>query len=71
MQDIYTPLQLLRDADPEYQALYQTHLEATSRFRQFLNRLEPTDREIIYEYLGALGEMQMREIELALMMKQL
>lgn len=55
--------------DSEYAALTQTYTEACQAFQLVVSALKPSQREIIYQYLGILAEMQMREIELALMLE--
>lgn len=67
MDDKYLTFQAVLDADPEYRALRQDYFDANEQFQQLMHKLELSDKDIIYEYLGTLAEMQMREIELALM----
>ena len=67
MDDKHLALQADLDADTEYQALRQAYFSALVEFRQIIRELKPAQQEIIHQYLGTLAEMQMREIELALM----
>ena len=57
------------EADTEYQVLLQEHHCADLQLRQLVCKLEPEQQEMIHQYLGALAELQLREIELALMFK--
>ena len=61
--------QSVLDADLEYQELQKKHQWAGLEFRRLMEQLKQKDRETIYEYLGTLAELQIREIELALMLK--
>ena len=67
MEQKYTAFQIVLDADPEYQSIQHDFLCANQQFQILMGKLADTDKEILYAYLGALAEMQMREIELALM----
>ena len=68
MDKDYLKFRDIVEADPEYQELRRLNLCATVQFQKLLQRLEQEDKEIIYEYIGTLAELQMWEIELALML---
>ena len=68
MDKDYLKFRDIVEADPEYQELRRLNLCATVQFLKLLQRLEQEDKEIIYEYIGTLAELQMWEIELALML---
>ena len=69
MDDKKMDFQTVLDTDPEYQVHLLAFIHAKGQFQQLMHKLELTDKEIIYEYLGTLAELQMREIELALATK--
>lgn len=62
-------LQVQNQHDPEYQSIYQDYLVAAENMQSLSVRLTPADREIIVNLLGTLAELQLREIELALMLE--
>ena len=65
----YKTLLRIMETDPEYAALTSNFKEIQQAWQAAVSELEPAKREIMHEYLGALAEMQMREIELALMLQ--
>ena len=67
MEQKYMAFQIVLDADPEYQSIQHDFLCANQQFQILMDKLADADKEILHEYLGLLAEMQMREIELALM----
>ena len=69
MDNKYLTLQANLEADMEYQALQQANLQADAELRQLVSQMDSDQQEIIHQYLGTLAELQMREIELALMME--
>ena len=69
MYNKYLALQADLETDMEYQALLQENRSADDRLRELIQILEPDQQDVIHQYLGTLAELQMREIELALMLK--
>ena len=69
MGNKYLTFQAKLEADTEYQAILQEHHCADAQLRQLICNLAPEQQEIIHQYLGILAEMQLREIELALILK--
>ena len=57
------------ETDSEHLALKKAFYDAQRVLDAMILTLEPSKQEILYEYLGVLAELQMREIELALMLK--
>ncbi len=66
MEEKMLHFQTILASDPEYQVLLQRYCHAQAAFRMCISRLDTEDRDVIMEYLGALAEMQVREMELAL-----
>ena len=65
----YLKLLAQLETDTEYLAMKESFQEAQRALQVVIPGLEPAKQEIIYEYLGILAEMQMRELELAFMLK--
>ena len=57
------------ETDSEYLALQKGLCDAQKALSAMIPTLEPSQQEILFEYLGSLAELQMRELELALMLK--
>ena len=69
MDNKYQFFQSVLNADLEYQELQKAHYKAGLQFHRVIDQLEQKDKEILFEYLGSLAELQMRELELALTLK--